>query len=725
MVIDRRIGEYDKTMSLEERMLQRFTREKQRTKKATFDLEAENDEELTHFGRSLELESKPFISDDDISVTDIADSGWRSEKKFVTQEQEFDSRHMIEGDAAEHEPEQRRSRAAIMKEVIANSKSAKYERQQEKEEDEELRHELDKELPSVLAAWNASRSARPMQPGNSTGANIDNEVNGVDGISGSRNGQYATEKAYDARIRELILDKRAKPSDRSKTEAEKKAEEQHRRLTSENEKLRRMRGDDSKTISSDAEDDHVAGIPENTDGNNEAAEFGFTDKKGRREDLAVEDEDDFIVDSDLIADGSDLDVDLSSGHSSSFEDDQLGNKEEMDRSDRKGSVKTNYEFFDDTFDTYAEDTNNVMNIRIESYPNTHNDFLLMLQNSDDPQTPYIIQRIRALHNKGSFPDSKEKQANFASILIDHIHYLSSRVSDKILPVIGATIRHVHSMARNHPEPVADAFRGQLQRMHESKQLDSGDLMLLTAISSIYPTSDHFHQIVTPAMTIMANWLEMNYPRNEKVAVSGVYIGTLCLKYQSLAKRYIPELLRFTLFALKTKPSADIRKMYGEMLVDMAGLWAAKPAFPEIFGPELLNILSELEMEGPLIKIRQYLTCAYMNRRPLELHHHRPIPIKSAIPKFEEYYNPEKHYDPDRDRADSKKLRADYKRERKGALRELRKDANFIAREKLRQKRETDAAYEQKYKRLVAEIQGEEGKEKNAYERVKRVRKVRK
>ena len=94
----------------------------------------------------------------------------------------------------------------------------------------------------------------------------------------------------------------------------------------------------------------------------------------------------------------------------------------------------------------------------------------------------------------------------------------------------------------------------------------------------------------------------------------------------------------------------------------------------------------------------------------------------SIPKFEESYNPDKHYDPDRERTELSKLKAEHKRERKGALRELRKDANFIARESLREKKERDAQYEKKYKRLVAEIQGEEGREANLYEREKRMRK---
>jgi len=53
---------------------------------------------------------------------------------------------------------------------------------------------------------------------------------------------------------------------------------------------------------------------------------------------------------------------------------------------------------------------------------------------------------------------------------------------------------------------------------------------------------------------------------------------------------------------------------------------------------------------------------------------------------------------------------------------LRKDSSFIARESLREKKEKDAAYEKKMKRLMAEIQSEEGKEKNSYAREKEWRK---
>lgn len=114
-----------------------------------------------------------------------------------------------------------------------------------------------------------------------------------------------------------------------------------------------------------------------------------------------------------------------------------------------------------------------------------------------------------------------------------------------------------------------------------------------------------------------------------------------------------------------------------------------------------------------------------SRKPLLLHNHRPLAIKSSYPAFIDNYNPERHHqDPDRERAEMNKLKAEHRKEKKGAMRELRKDANFMAREQLREKKAKDEAYDKKFKRLVAEIQGEEGREAKDYEREKAKRKGR-
>jgi len=64
------------------------------------------------------------------------------------------------------------------------------------------------------------------------------------------------------------------------------------------------------------------------------------------------------------------------------------------------------------------------------------------------------------------------------------------------------------------------------------------------------------------------------------------------------------------------------------------------------------------------------------------------------------------------------LKAEYKREKKGALRELRKDSRFIAREKLKEDKKSSKEYHEKMRRLTAMIQTEEGAAGNEYKGAK-------
>ena len=65
--------------------------------------------------------------------------------------------------------------------------------------------------------------------------------------------------------------------------------------------------------------------------------------------------------------------------------------------------------------------------------------------------------------------------------------------------------------------------------------------------------------------------------------------------------------------------------------------------------------------------------ASQSRAPLRMQAHKPIPIATYMPKFVENYSISKRYDPDAERNATNKLKAMYKKERKGAIRELRKE----------------------------------------------------
>ena len=57
------------------------------------------------------------------------------------------------------------------------------------------------------------------------------------------------------------------------------------------------------------------------------------------------------------------------------------------------------------------------------------------------------------------------------------------------------------------------------------------------------------------------------------------------------------------------------------------------------------------------------------------------------------------------------MRAQFKQERKGAIRELRKDARFLANVEQKKEIEKDRAYNERMKRVVGSIESERAEEK--------------
>ncbi|KAF8928499.1 Nop14-like protein [Dissophora ornata] len=171
----------------------------------------------------------------------------------------------------------------------------------------------------------------------------------------------------------------------------------------------------------------------------------------------------------------------------------------------------------------------------------------------------------------------------------------------------------------------------------------------------------------------------------------------------------------------------------DLLMKYALLYASTSAFKEMFeGPiALLKTLSSLphfssslksQLEKSLDRIQKLDTFSTDSRAPLQMQAHKPVPIASYVPKFEEGYSMDKHYDPDVERAQAHKLEVQYKKEKKGAIRELRKDAQFVAREKLKVQREKDSEYNAKIKGIMSGLEADQG-EKNAESRMKKLQKM--
>lgn len=718
-ITDRRIGENDPTMSPEERMLQRYAR--QRSKKSdAFNLDDDEGEDglLTHGGRGL------FdANDDDFAEGDLGEDDAESDTLLRKAKRRRADDEEIEPEEATDEPERKRSKKEIMEEVMAKSKFYKAERQKTKDDDEDIRDELDKELPDIIAMLRGGPRIPP-RPQESTGpASLAVHPDRAAQMTSNETPEEKirkAEKEYDKSLRQLAMDGKAQPADRTKTDEEKAVEEALRLKELEEKRLRRMRGEDEESESEVEEDGGEDQDQLNDDfGPNEAADFGIKDAKAQKDRSQAEqnfaDEDDFVIDEDLVASGSDLDTDFSEDESDATAPDDADADEEEDEDFLKEVMP---ERTGANAATVASGASKVA----YSFPcpESHAQLLEVVKNIAYEDLPTVVQRIRALYHPQLNAQNKEKLSKFASSLIDHVSYLGSQQAP--LAVVETLIRHIHSLSKTHAESTSVAFRSHLTSMHERGTLTRGDLYILTAIGSIFPTSDHFHQVVTPAITVMARWLGMTTPRTAEQLSLGAYVVALCIKYQSYSKRYIPEAVRFTTSAISNAPDSELAGPHIRNLSSLIDLYSSKSAFFEIFYPAAWRALKATSDRRAKQHLRIALKQSISARRPLELHHHRPLPIKSSVPKFEEGFNPNKHYDPDRERAESNKLKKEYKRERKGAIRELRKDAAFMHRESLKEKKTRDAEYEKKQRRLIAEIQGEDGREGNAYEREKRKRK---
>ncbi|EGX92237.1 rRNA maturation protein [Cordyceps militaris CM01] len=794
-ILDRRFGENDPTMAPEDKMLERFAHEKQRAhkKNSMFDLEDDGPiSGLTHGGKSIS-----FDDDDDGNVLadDFEERDLDAEDSdgSVRERQRLKRLRGLAGEAnsdtSDKEPDRKKSKKEVMEEVIAKSKMHKYERQAAKEDDDEMRVRIDKELSNIQMLLSSSAKSKRLEG-----------VAAVSAIAGVERGEF--DSNFDMQVKRLAQDRRAQPQDRTKTEEEKLEEESKRLRELEEKRQKRMRGEE---VSDDNESDDNRGKKIATDDDENADDdFGLGEgirTRATATDLGLDDEDDFLIEDDLVASGSDLDLDLvDSGDES---DDESGD------SDGGGQIEDD-EFTKGILDEEesrnpvfraVSDSNNAALARGDEHglpftfpcPETLHELQAITSQYPHENTPKIIQRVRALYHPKLDAKNKERLGNFSMALVDYVAAPWDPATAPPSSVVESVIRHIHSLAKMFPIEISNRFRHHLRDIAEGRTLtlEPSDLLLLSAIGSIFPTSDHFHQVVTPAMLTIGRYLGQKVPTQLADFATGTFLCVLSLQYQQLAKRYVPEVINFavnTLCALApTAPASihitttipihensqkrfitattEVRKLCfpdcipgeaghpgpdGEaakisaaalattlqVLDAAADLWTGKSAFIETFAPALRasQYLSAPKSRSRLppsvaqladklsTKLERMSRLAQIARRPLELHHHRRLAIKSFIPKFEETFDPDKHYDHDRERAELAKLQKEHKRERKGAMRELRKDANFMAREKLRTKIAKDEAYEKKFKRLVSEIQSEEGRESNAYEREKSARK---
>ena len=212
-LLDKRFGEKDTSMSVEDKMLERFMKEKAKNSKSMHSQNYNLEDELTHMGHSLANEDgQNAFYDAGFERVDDEDQDKGYLAKNVVKQLHFGG---FDNDSKE-QSQHKKSRHEVYQEIIAKSKQHKYERQMMKEQDEELIKQVDSELPEIQALLSSKRKD-PNLPSFLTGANAEPMPR--------RSNQ---DDDYDRFVKEMIYEKRAKPVDRIKTDQELALEEKQK-----------------------------------------------------------------------------------------------------------------------------------------------------------------------------------------------------------------------------------------------------------------------------------------------------------------------------------------------------------------------------------------------------------------------------------------------------------------------------------------------------------------
>ncbi|PJF18690.1 hypothetical protein PSACC_01494 [Paramicrosporidium saccamoebae] len=576
--VDRRFGEKTPGLSSEEKMLERFSRERLKTnkKKSVFNL---NDEDyshtmtLTHRGRNINdldaFDSEPEGSDYD------SDGGLDS---HIVGSGHFG------GPGIDNE---KRTKAEIMQEVISKSKMHKYERQRVKDANTVLCDDLDADFHSLLDVLEPRDSFRERT--------------------------LPKDDDYTEAVRTMAFEKRSRPSDRTKTEEE-ISQAKKDRHTKESESLRkRMHGDLNVTDSED-EEEHA---------------------------------------------GSDADK----------------------------SIR------------------------------------------------------RVMDQAGQLLDTIIQDTNLALVTEAYIKLVDLCKTNSVIPVA--------RVFRERLSLITESMNAQIENFAAPKMPSKDSLILFHVIGRIFSTSDYHHIVVTPAQLLMSAYLGHGRMTRPFHLLSALFIMQTMLNYQKVSKRLVPELfgllgpLLTLCFGLKRSGwsqysedrymSRSVHDLLGQELTSVPSARAI--SFEDLNNAEdgqlskemvtsfLLHILTEAveiykdNVAAPelFIPLLQTLKCCPTTaavaqpllevikskqeaRKPLQLQKSKPIAIPQLIPDLDD--------GPSREEREQNMLKRQYKRELKGAKKELKKDSAFLAQQKLQMRLEADRKYQDRQRQILGSISNE-------------------
>lgn len=835
--VDKRIGERNDGLGEFDKAIMRSQRQRQLKlgKKSKYNLSDGEEDEFEMPGIDP-LSGRDDFEDDMLSDDGDNDDEDESRSNVLKQLSSHHRQNSDEGDLMEGEKNKHKSKKEIMEEVILKSKYFKAQKAKEKEENEQLMEELDKSFSSLVQSEVLLSLTEPSKM-NALKALVNKGIPNEHVKRDDQNMETSKQEqpdSYDKLVKEMALDMRARPSDRTKTAEEIAQEERERLERLEEERQKRMLAtDDTSDEENEDEEKSSTQRPRSISGDDLGDSFtfdeepkpkrGWVDEVLERKDTTESEDEDSSEDSG-DADGVDVEPDEDNDENENtitlkdweqsdnddlgtdLEEDEEGEREldddEDDSADGEKEIepkgnkvlkeKVKIKEKDNKFfnakkmksDHTQPSTQPDIPFLIDA-PKSLEEFCALVENCSNADKIVVINRIRASNAIKLAAENRKKMQVFYGVLLQYFA-VSANKKPLNFELLNLLVMPLMEMSVEIPYFAAICARQRILRTRtqlceDIKNPENGcwpslkTLFLLKLWSMIFPCSDFRHVVMTPAILLMCEYLMRCPVMSGRDIAIGSFLCSMVLSVSRQSRKFCPEVIAFlrTLLVASTdsKPTsyqesefhhlmefkaltpllcirdcvnninplnflmimelpddssffrsdnfrASLLMTVMETLRGFVDIYGGLNSFPELFLPLarlLLDLAQQENMPAALQEkfkdaaevIKKKVDEHHMVRRPLQMHKKNPVPIKLLNPKFEENFVKGRDYDPDRERAEARKLKKLIKREAKGAARELRKDNYFLSQVKEKEKAVLAEEKAEKFGKAKAFLQEQE------------------
>ncbi|KAH8312147.1 hypothetical protein KR044_009595 [Drosophila immigrans] len=309
------------------------------------------------------------------------------------------------------------------------------------------------------------------------------------------------------------------------------------------------------------------------------------------------------------------------------------------------------------------------------------------------------------------------------------------------------------------------------------------LIYFKIVSNLYSTSDFHHPIATPTYIFMQHILSRARVRTRQDIAMGLFIVSIALEFGASSKRLLPAVFNFlqgivhmaiakreadkleivppferdgpfskllAIAASKTSKALAPQQMQAADLVthtltDDFKVRALDTALRLIthcmeqlvaehvgagcLATPFLGLFERLSLEPYAEQVRQHYTeakaalerLAAQQMKPLAPPDRKPKALRLLEPRYEVVYDDKRRPKMSKQKEERAKLLQKIKREKKGAIREIRRDTAFVQDLKLKQQLQSDKERNEKVKRIYQEASMQQG-ELNELARAKKRKK---